>query len=175
MRVALVLVSMLVAATSSQALNSCMSKNQARQYFGSVQLYRHGPDHCWDATSTRRLQTHIRQNKAGDQPGWRQATSEMSSDSESAQVLEAQGKGGVEGSRAAADIANSLDRWVAIVRAGTPQPRADPTSGSMKVSPALAADAKSLGNPRIVVLAFLAVVMMLAIIEVLFRNNGRQR
>jgi hypothetical protein len=174
MRVALVLVSMLVATTSSQALNSCMSK--ARHHFGSVHIYRHGPDHCWDAGSTGRREANgIRQNKAGNQPRWRQAMSEVSPDSEPAQVLEAHGKGGDDGSRAVADSANSLDRWVEIVRAGTPPPRTEPPSGPTGVSPILAGDSQSLGNSRIIILAFLAVVMMLAIIEVLYRNNGRQR
>lgn len=36
----------------SEASTSCMSKTEARQHFGTVYLYWHGPEHCWDATST---------------------------------------------------------------------------------------------------------------------------
>jgi hypothetical protein len=30
-----------------------MSKTEARQHFGTVYLYWHGPEHCWDATPMR--------------------------------------------------------------------------------------------------------------------------
>ena len=36
----------------SEASTSCMSKTEARQHFGTVYLYWHGPEHCWDATPT---------------------------------------------------------------------------------------------------------------------------
>jgi hypothetical protein len=54
MRVAVIvaLVSVLTT-TPSEALTSCMSKTEARQHFGTVYLYWHGPEHCWDATPTR--------------------------------------------------------------------------------------------------------------------------
>ena len=53
MRVAAIVVSMLVVTTPSEASKSCMSKTEARQHFGSVHIYWHGPEHCWDATPTR--------------------------------------------------------------------------------------------------------------------------
>jgi hypothetical protein len=43
-----------VLTTSSEASKSCMSKTEARQHFGSVHIYWHGVDHCWDATSIQR-------------------------------------------------------------------------------------------------------------------------
>ena len=54
MRVAMIVVSMLVVITPSEASKSCMSKTEARQHFGSVHIYWHGADHCWDATLASR-------------------------------------------------------------------------------------------------------------------------
>lgn len=53
MRVAVLVVAILMIATTSEASQSCMSKTEARRHFGSVHLYWHGADHCWDASSTR--------------------------------------------------------------------------------------------------------------------------
>ncbi len=58
MRVAVIVVAMLVVATPSEASPSCMSKTAARQHFGSVHIWWHGQDHCWDATPGRRHQIH---------------------------------------------------------------------------------------------------------------------
>jgi hypothetical protein len=86
MRIGVIVVSMLVLTTSSQASKSCMTKTEARQHFGSVHIYWHGKDHCWDATSTRqhhrihavrqkkRLQTVQEKNH---QPKWHNSMSEM--------------------------------------------------------------------------------------------------
>ena len=53
MRVAVIVVFMSLLTTRSEASTSCMSKTEARQHFGTVYLYWHGPEHCWDATPTR--------------------------------------------------------------------------------------------------------------------------
>jgi hypothetical protein len=53
MRAAVIVGSILLAATPSQASESCMSKAEARQHFGTAPLYWHGPKHCWDAASNR--------------------------------------------------------------------------------------------------------------------------
>ena len=53
MRVAVLVVAILMIATPSEASQSCMSKTEARQHFGSVHLYWHGAEHCWDASSIR--------------------------------------------------------------------------------------------------------------------------
>jgi hypothetical protein len=53
MRVAAIVVLVSVLTTPSEASTSCMSKTEARQHFGSVHIYWHGPEHCWDATPTR--------------------------------------------------------------------------------------------------------------------------
>src|SRR6267142_297197 len=83
MRVALFVVFVSVLTTPSEASNSCMSKTEARQHFGSVHIYWHGTDHCWDATPIRRHHT-VRQNihlptaqRKIDQPKWHDAMSEM--------------------------------------------------------------------------------------------------
>src|SRR6267378_589753 len=83
MRVALFVVFVSVLTTPSEASNSCMSKTEARQHFGSVHIYWHGKDHCWDATPIRRHHT-VRQNihpptaqRKIDQPKWHDAMSEM--------------------------------------------------------------------------------------------------
>ncbi len=54
MRVAVIVVFVSVLTTASEASKSCMSKTEARQHFGSVHIYWHGRDHCWDATPTNR-------------------------------------------------------------------------------------------------------------------------
>jgi hypothetical protein len=84
MRVA-VLVVFLVVTTPSEASMSCMSKTEARQHYGSLHIYWHGKDHCWDATrsnqrdATRTLrhgQVHRVQQEI-DKPKWHEAMSEM--------------------------------------------------------------------------------------------------
>ena len=87
MRVAVIVVSMLVVTAPSEASKSCMSKTEARQHFGSVHIYWHGEDHCWDATPTRRhhlihkVQQKIDQPKIARpkiaQPKWHDSMSEM--------------------------------------------------------------------------------------------------
>jgi hypothetical protein len=53
MRVAMIVVFVSLLTTRSEASTSCMSKTEARQHFGTVYLYWHRPEHCWDATPTR--------------------------------------------------------------------------------------------------------------------------
>src|ERR1700704_1135732 len=95
---------MLVVTTPSEASQSCMSKTEARQHFGSVHIYWHGKNHCWDATPTRRrhrihkVQRKIQIPKVQekdqihkvrqqiDQPKWRAAMSEMLLDAEPVQT-----------------------------------------------------------------------------------------
>ena len=86
MRIGVIVVSMLVLTTSSEASKSCMTKTEARQHFGSVHIYWHGKDHCWDATPTRRhRRIHaVRQKVHVDtvqqkihQPKWHDSMSEM--------------------------------------------------------------------------------------------------
>src|SRR3954464_251729 len=92
MRVALFIAASFIASIGvltkpSQGSTSCMSQSEARQHFGSVHLYWHGPDHCWDATPTTRRrhvararverQTALRKLQKEQPPNWREARSEM--------------------------------------------------------------------------------------------------
>ncbi len=54
MRVAAIIAVVLVSTVPSEASKSCMTKTEARQHFGSVHIYWHGPNRCWDATPSRR-------------------------------------------------------------------------------------------------------------------------
>ena len=52
MRVAVIVAFVSLLTTPSEASTSCTSKTEARQRFGTVYLYWHRPEHCWDATPT---------------------------------------------------------------------------------------------------------------------------
>jgi hypothetical protein len=156
MRVAIIVVSILMVATPSEASESCMSKTEARQHFGLVHIYWHGADHCWDASPGRR-QRHVIHKVAAkpDQPKWREAMSEMVPD--------------------ANVVAQTpwLDRWVDIKPSELPLvarwvdfPQATPPP-TVEPMPA----------PRgvMVLLALLAIALMLAINEVLFPRGAIYR
>jgi len=95
MRVAVIIVLTSLLSTPSEASQPCMTKTEARQHFGSVHIYWHGEDHCWDATPTRRhhqihkVQQKIDQPKIArpkiDQPKWHESMSEMMPDEEPVQ------------------------------------------------------------------------------------------
>jgi hypothetical protein len=97
--IALSMLVMLVVITPTEASQSCMSKTEARQHFGSVHIYWHGRDHCWDATPTRRhyqikkaqrkIQIHEVQKKF-DQPNWHDSMSRMLPDDEPLQTPRAE-------------------------------------------------------------------------------------
>jgi hypothetical protein len=86
MRVAVIVVSMLVAATPSEASKSCMSKTEARQHFGTVYIYWHGKNHCWDATPPRRYHQIRKVQRKVDQPKWHDSMSKMSPNEEPVQT-----------------------------------------------------------------------------------------
>ena len=147
MRVAVIVVSILMAGTPSEASESCMSMAEARQHFGLVHIYWHGADHCWDASPGRR-QRHVVHKVAAkpDQPKWRDAMSEMVPDANIAQIP-------------------WLDRWVDIkpselplaarwvdIPQATPSPTAEPMATRLAM---------------VLLLAVLAIALTLAIIEVL--------
>ena len=102
MRVAVIVVSMLVVATPSHASESCMTKTEARQHFGSVHIYWHGSGHCWNATAGRhrsvhRILAHRSQQEKEQQvqreepqPKWREAMSELLPDDTPVQPREVQ-------------------------------------------------------------------------------------
>jgi hypothetical protein len=147
MRVAVIVVLMLMVAALSQASRSCMSKTEARQHFGSVHIYWHGADHCWDATPRRRHHqiVHKVERKIA-QPKWQDSVSKMMPDDEPMQTA-------------------CLDRWVDI----------EPTQLTLVARKDDIAQVRPLPlkepnpEPRGMVLAlvFIAIAMTLAIIEVL--------
>jgi len=162
MRVAMIVVSILVVATPSEASKSCMSKTEARQHFGSVHIYWHGPDHCWDATSTRgHHQIAHRVQRKIDQPKWRDAMSAMSPN-QTPTMLPKEPVPLVD-HRAEAEPSLIDARWVDFAQ--VPQSIIE-----RKPEPAV--------MPRgvLLVLAFIAFAVTVAIIDVLFRNyNQRTR
>ena len=174
MPVALIAVSMLVVlvvATPSEASPSCRSKAEARQHFGSVHIYWHGRDHCWDATSTRRftrihsVQRRLRNHEVQrnvDKPKWHESMSEMLLDAEPVQTAPQTSPQTPWISRWV-DIEPStppLDaRWVDIAQVG------QPLIIERKPEPMV--------SPHVVLLVFItfAIVLTLASIEFLFRRT----
>ena len=148
---------MLVVTTPSEASQSCLSKTEARQHFGSIRIYSHGRDHCWDATPTRRhhqinkvqrkLQIHEVQGKI-DQPNWHASVSEMLPD-EPAQTPWGRSWTNIEPFQHPI-----VARWVDIVQVASLPIERKP---ELRVT------------PRSVELVFLAIVMTLGTIEALFR------
>ena len=162
MRVTVIVVTMLMVTTPSGASHSCMSKTEVRQHFGSVHIYWHGPDHCWDATPTRRQrQIHNVAQRKIDRPKWHDSMSEMLLDEEPAQTTVQ-----MPWVDRWVDIEPSqlplVARWVDIVQVAPPVIEREP-------EPML--------SPRVLVLVFIAIVLALtlATIEVLFRSTIYKR
>jgi hypothetical protein len=164
MRVAVFVVLVLVVSTPSQASQSCMTKTEARQHFASTHIYWHGPDHCWDATSTRgHHQIAHRVQRKIDQPKWRDAMSAMSPNQTPTILSNVPVQAPPVDLRA--EVGPSLidARWVDFAQ--VPQSIIE-----RKPEPAV--------MPRgvLLVLAFIAFAVTVAIIDVLFRNyNQRTR
>jgi hypothetical protein len=167
MRVAVIVLTMLWVATPSGASQSCMSKTEARQHFGSAHIYWHGQDHCWDATPARHRQIQVRRKtpvhevqQKIDQPKWRESMSEMLPDDQPVQLLEVLWNAGQHRSDDGAVIGTPwVDRWVDIGQVVPP-----PTT-ERKPEPMISA--------RAVVLVFITSVLILtlATIELLFRGT----
>ena len=167
MRVAVIVASILVMATPSQASKSCMSKTEARQHFASLHIYWHGQNHCWDAAPTRRL---ILINKAHrkpetdevqrniDRPKWHDSMSEMLPDDEPVQ---------------ASPQTPWANRWVDIERS---KPPLDARWVDIaQVKPSFTTDRKlaQMVTPHILLLVLItiAIALTLATIEFLFRRT----
>jgi hypothetical protein len=183
MRVAVIVIGIVMVSTPSYASKSCMSLAEARQQLGQVHLYWHGSGHCWDANANRHgfishaRHTDVRQVQRDDsEPNaadskteelkWRDAMSEMLPadapvfrSAAAAVPVEEQGETPVPG-------LNWLDRWVDVVQVF---PRLDPAAPS--ASPTPPAKFEPLVTPVRVLLAFLAIIVTLAVIEILFRST----
>src|ERR1700692_3761839 len=148
MPIAVIAVSMLVmlmVTTPSEASRSCMSKTEVRQHFGSVHIYWHGRDHCWDATPTRRH----RQIKI-EQPNWQDSMSEMLPDDKPVQTPRIDRWANIEPPQPPI-----VARWVDIVQVAPP--------------PVIERKPEPMVTPRGVESVFFAIVLTLGTIEVLFR------
>lgn len=184
MRVVVFVVAMLTMATTSEASKSCMNKTEARQHFGSVHLYWHGTDHCWDATSVRLHHQFVRNaERSIDQPRGRDSEQNSGQDSKpqdsERQISERHvskwrnAMSQVAMSKMMADAepvqGSWTDRWVDI------EPTQLPLAARwVDIAPVAPPPSKSAPDPElhIMVLALVLIVIALilaAIIEVLFR------
>jgi hypothetical protein len=180
MRVAVIVVTMLAVTTPSEASKSCMSKTEARQHFGSVHIYWHGRDHCWDATSSRHRQIQVRQKppiqevQRKSEPDWHDSMSAMLPDGEPVQSLRTLASLDVEHHENGDPVIGTpwADRWVDIGPSQSPLvPR---RVRVVQLSPPLVDEHKSvlMVSPHdVLVLAFIAFVLTLGTIGVLYRHE----
>jgi hypothetical protein len=196
MRVAMIIAVVLVSTTPSEASKSCMTKADARQHFGSVHIYWHGPNHCWDATPTRRHATRTVQRKTStrevkpktptrevtrkvDRPKWRDSMSEMLADSAPVQSIATSADARRYGNDGAVAGTPWIDRWTDIESSPLAARWVD--IAPVERPPIIERKAERLVRPPGVVLVFIVfVVLALGTIEVLFggrfyqwRQSGR--
>lgn len=147
---------MLLLASPAGASTSCMSKAEARQHFASAHIYWHGAKHCWNATPTARQHQVRTARKQTDQPKWREAMSELLPDRQQVAQM---------------SVPNTwTDRWVDI--AASPPSRTAIDIPHIK-SPPAESQSKPMLTPQamLLVLVALAIALMLATIEFLFRRT----
>jgi hypothetical protein len=198
MRVAVIVIGIAMVSTPSYASKSCMSLAEARQQLGQVHLYWHGSGHCWDAMAGRHgFVRHARRSEvkqadrddddekldavdAADQsakkPKWRDARDAMSemlpTDApvfrSAAATISATAAIPIEvQSDEPAQGPNWLDRWVEVVQVF---PRINTSGAAVPVAPQ-PTRYEPLVTPVRVLLAFLAIALTLAVIEILFRST----
>jgi hypothetical protein len=192
MRTAVIFVFVLVAATPAHASKSCMTMAEARAQFATSHLYWHGPNHCWDATApAHRMISRVKPKEqpaddsakpeiaaqddsavpARREPKWRNAMSEML-------PVETPNVAAAVPSLpaiAAAGI-NWLDRWVDVAQIAPPSfLRRNTETATAEVSPAAVQKADPMVTPMRLILVFLSIVVILAVIELLFRNTIHER
>jgi len=178
MRVAVIVAAVLVVTTPSGASKSCMTKAEARQHFGSVHIYWHGPNHCWDATPTRRNGTHKVQRKTPirevkrkiERPKWRHSMSEMLADNDPVQSIGTSADARRYGNDGAVAGTPWIDRWMDIESSPLAARWVD--IAQVERPPIIERKAERLVRPHGVVLVFVVfVVLTLGTIEVLFRGR----
>jgi hypothetical protein len=174
MRIGVIVVSMLVLTTSSQASESCMTKTEARQHFGSVHIYWHGNDHCWDATSTRqhhrihtvrqKIHLHTVQQKI-QQPKWHDSMSEMLPDEAPVRAPWVAPETPVRTPWAAPQVdieppqISMAERWVDIVQVAPPRIIRKP---------------EPMVTPRGVVMVIIIITLTLAIVMIFEHPRSRR-
>jgi hypothetical protein len=187
-RAAVIVVAVVMVTTPSHASKSCMTQAEARAQFPTSHLYWHGSGHCWDATApSNRLAHRIKprvnreaeadvEEPKKDEPKWRDAMSEMLPEEASAGApvfrTAPQAVWGYDESAAPGPLTSWLDRWVDIVQvapadilARESELPAEPLTVGQKVEP--------LVTPARVIFAFLALVLTILVIELLFRATIR--
>jgi hypothetical protein len=162
MRVGVIIVSMLALTTPSEASKSCMTKTEARQHFGSVHIYWHGKDHCWDATPTQRhrrihavrQESHLHTVQQKNlEPKWHDSMSEMLRDEEPVQTPWVAREVGIQPPQL-----SMAERWIDIVQVA-------PSPIIRKPEPMV--------TPRGVVMVIIVITLTLAI--VMFFEQPRSR
>jgi hypothetical protein len=167
---------------------------EARAQFSTSHLWWHGPNHCWDATPpAHRVVRRIKpgeQQQAGEvippavaaqddavparrEPKWRDAMSEML-------PADAPGFGAAASSlpTIAATGMSWLDRWVDVAQvAPSSLLRRDPetAAAAAEASSAVGQKADPMVTPVRLILIFMSIVVILAVIELLFRNTIHER
>jgi hypothetical protein len=169
-----------------------MTMAEARTQFATSHLWWHGPNHCWDATAPQhRIVRRVKpkEQQADDdaapevaarddgtvpakrEPKWRNAMSEML-------PVETPGVASPLPSlpAIAATGLNWLDRWVDVAQVAPPSfLRRTPELAAAEVSPSAGQKADPMVTPMRLILVFLSIVVILAVIELLFRNTIHER
>jgi len=191
MRTAVTFVFVLLAASPAHASKSCMTMAEARAQFATSHLYWHGSNHCWDATAP--LHRVVRSVKPREQlaqddsaapgvaaqddgavpakrePKWRNAMSEML-------PVDAPGIAVPSLPALASTGMDWLDRWVDVAQVAPPSfLRRSPQLAAAEVSPTTGQKADPMVTPVRLILVFLSIVVILAVIELLFRNTIHER
>jgi hypothetical protein len=198
MRVALLVVAIAFAASPALASPSCMTQAEARKHFGNKHLYWHGPNRCWDATPGRRqLAQRIKakeQPRAAREPQverqterappeerkpprwtlesrWREAMSKMLPEDYASLQPPARAQANSELVEAPAPRINWRDRWVEVAQRVPPV--VDKSEPADLLPAAAARQAEPIVTPMRVMLALLAFVLMLGIVEIVNRGDRR--
>ena len=182
MRTEAIIVFVLVAATPAHASKTCMTMAEARQQYATTHLYWHGAGHCWDATPPRHRVVRVkpredqqakRDNRepVPQEPKWRNAMSEM---------LPADAPGIASALPSLPAIAttglNWLDRWVDVAQVAPPSFLGrSPQLAAAEIPPTAREKADPMVTPMRLILVFLSIVVILAVIELLFRNTIHER
>jgi hypothetical protein len=172
MRVAVFVAFVLVASTPSEASTDCMSKTEARQHLGSVHIYWHGRDRCWDANPGRRrhhahrhqirkVQESRTAQRKLDSPRWRESMSQMLPEEPAAPAL----------------AGRWADRWVEFTPIRLPVVAADADITGSLPPDIIEPNPEPLLTPRVVMMAILAIALTLVLVELMFgglRWSGRR-
>jgi hypothetical protein len=198
MRAAVIVVLVLVAASPSHASKSCMTMAEARTQFSTSHLYWHGPGHCWDATTPQHRVVHRikprEQQQAQEDTGSDNATPDTAAQADSpapakrepkwrnalSEMLPADPSNVASALPSLPAIATTgmswLDRWVDVAQVAPPSfLRRNTEPAAADVSPTAGQKGDPMVTPMRLILVFLSIVVILAVIELLFRNTIHER